>query len=125
MYMSDTMTVLTLTRRQVDLVDSLVRPLLGDDSKDVSVRRDSCEIISEIAVRRVTSQWFLASESLPELGECVLTWRASGFGDEGYQCVGLLELPLRVGDATYWADAMTGRRIEPTHWMPLPEPPSP
>ena len=59
--------------------------------------------------------WIAVTERLPPMGERVMIASATG------KWIGVGERDI-IGSHEYWSD--DGEELnEPTHWMPLPEPP--
>lgn len=67
------------------------------------------------ALLRNPPKWISVGERLPEVGEIVLVWH--------YSEVKAAWLNYVANGVAYFVQKDTGYRCEPTHWMPLPEPP--
>jgi hypothetical protein len=60
----------------------------------------------------VERRWIPVSERLPETQEAVLG-----------HCCGEIGVCKRFSCGWYWDEEYSHQAINPTHWMPLPEPP--
>jgi hypothetical protein len=58
-------------------------------------------------------------ETAPKDGTAVLLWLSGDAAFFDWMVVGSYD-----GDDAGWNDGITMFRLEPTHWMPLPRPPS-
>jgi hypothetical protein len=63
------------------------------------------------------SEWIPVTERLPEWGQTVIVAYAETHGDEG-----MVGCETHYADGV-WTDSDRMRGGQPTHWMPLPEPP--
>ena len=70
---------------------------------------------AQFALLRNPPQWIPVSERLPEDGKIVLVWH--------YSEVKTAWLNHFTNGVAYFVQKDTGYTCEPTHWMPLPEPP--
>ena len=80
---------------------------------------DECHMISltdaQLALLRNPPQWIPVGKRLPESGEIVLVWH--------HVEVKTAWLNHFTNGVAYFVQKDTGYNFEPTHWMPLPEPP--
>jgi len=65
-------------------------------------------------IERLQSRWISVSERLPEAGETVLVW------DGGERQFAWLNF---TANGTAYFSSRDQTNFEPTHWMPLPNPP--
>jgi hypothetical protein len=89
-----------------------------NDPRDGFVRRTWLEFktaICGLLQRTRANGWIPVSERLPEAGETVLLWN--------YVDHRLGWLKYTANGAAYFFSTQDECNIEPTHWMPLPEPP--
>lgn len=89
----------------------------ADGLKEVAHRNGRCAIGNKFIHldqwNTRASGWIKVSERLPEPGTRCLTaspnWQMFAISD-------------RCGN--WWTDSVNGKQIWPTHWQPMPEPPS-
>ncbi len=101
----------------VDVLRSIGFSALSPNADSSALMLHQCVSIAanEIEQLRKERRWIPVGESLPEPGKSVLVSTPQGicnavYGDES-------------GTDPYWMVFDFGE-VEPTHWMPLPEPPA-
>jgi hypothetical protein len=109
------------TAQKRDVLEAL-RSLLAHRTEDLGCYEFVLEAwiesaADEIERLRAARRWIPVSEPLPEMDERVMVGNAA----DGWVTVGSRHL---TGQYHHWDGDDSEELHEPTHWMPLPEPPT-
>ena len=111
---SDLLNRIAELSQAVGLITTMKPTMVMDANHPLDMVREVAEhVTARIAELEAERRWIPVSERLPEDGEVVWLWDGNNLG-MGYYLV--LTRQFMDRDTPL-------RRIKPTHWMPLPEPP--